>query len=82
MGESLWRWIVHEFDTLLNAAFQPSLASFEKLLLLIVCVRQDVCRLLRSRGLNLLIYSTEGEFMTDVPRAPRAQRSNQAQFLW
>ena len=52
---------MHEFDTLLNAAFQPGLASFEELLLLIVCVRQDICRFLRSRGLNLLIGSTEGE---------------------
>lgn len=61
MGESLWRRIMHEFDTLLDTAFQPGLASFEKLLLLIICVRQDIDRLLRSRRLNLSIYSTEGE---------------------
>ena len=52
---------MHEFDALLDAAFQSGLASFEKLLLLIICVWQDICRLLRSRGLKLSIYSTEGE---------------------
>ena len=61
MGESLWRWIMDEFDALLDAAFQPGLASFEKLLLLIIYVRQDICRFLRSRGLNESIYSTDGE---------------------
>lgn len=52
MGESLWRWIVHEFNTLLDAAFQPGLASLEKLLLLIIYVWEDICGLLRSRGLK------------------------------
>ena len=52
---------MREFDTLLDVAFQTGLASFEKLLLLIICVRQDIYRLLRSGRLDLSIYSTEGE---------------------
>lgn len=60
MGESLWRWAVHEFDPLLDAAFQPSLASLEKLLLLIIYVREDIRGLFRSRGLTRSILSIEG----------------------
>lgn len=52
MGESLWRWVVHEFNTLLDATFQPGFASIEKLLLLIIDVWEDIGRLLRSRGLK------------------------------
>lgn len=52
MGESLWRWVVHEFNTLFDAAFQSSFASLEKLFLLIVYVWEDVGGLLRSRGLK------------------------------
>ena len=52
MGESLWRWVVHEFDALLDAAFQSGFASLEKLLLLIIYFWEDVGGLLRSRGLE------------------------------
>lgn len=52
MGESLWRWVLHEFDALLDAAFQPGFASLQKLLLLIVHVWEDIGGLLRSRGLK------------------------------
>ena len=52
MGESLWRWIVHEFDTLLNAAFQPGFASLEKLLFLIIHVWENIGGLFSSRGLK------------------------------
>lgn len=61
MGESLWRRAVHEFDPLLDAAFQPSLASLEKLLLRIIYVREDIRGLFRSRGLKRSTLSIEGE---------------------
>ena len=74
---------MHKFDTLLDAAFQLFLASLEKLLLLVIYVRKDVDGLLRSRGLKTVSISVKGEkSVTDVPRARRAQRSNQGQFLW
>lgn len=52
LGKSLWRWVVHEFDTLLDAAFQAGFARLEKLLFLIIHVWKDVDGLLRSRGLK------------------------------
>ena len=52
VGESLWRWVVHEFNTLLDATFQPGFASLEKLLLLIIDFWEDIGCLLRSRGLK------------------------------
>ena len=61
MGESLWRWAVHELDTLLDAAFQTSSASLEKLLLLIIYIREDIRGLFRSRGLKQSTPSIEGE---------------------
>ena len=35
VGESLWWWVVREFDTFVDAAFQSGLAGLEKLLFLI-----------------------------------------------
>lgn len=52
MGESLWRWVVHEFDTFLDAALQPGFASLEKILLVIIYLWEDIVGLLRSRGLK------------------------------
>ena len=52
VGESLWWWVVHEFDAFLDAAFQSGLASLEKLLFLIVHIREDIIGLLRSIGLK------------------------------
>lgn len=57
LGESLWRWVVHKFDTLLDAAFQPSFARLEKLLLRIIHVWKDIDGLLRSRGLKRSQYT-------------------------
>ena len=83
MGESLWRWVVHKFDTLLDAAFQLFFASLDKLLLLVIYVREDIDGLLHSRRLKAVSISNKGEnSVPDVPRARLAQRSNQRQFLW
>lgn len=46
LGESLCGWVVHEFDTLLDVAFEASLACVEKLLLIVVELRKDVGSLL------------------------------------
>lgn len=52
MGESLWRLVVHEIDTLLNAAFQSGFACLEKLLLLLIDFGEYVGGLLCPRRLK------------------------------
>lgn len=52
-GGLLRRRIVHEFDALLDVAFQPLLAGFEELLLVRTDFAKDIGRLLRTSGLTI-----------------------------
>lgn len=50
-GESLWWWVVNEIDALLNVALEASLASLEKLFLIVVNLGKDVVGFLCAGGL-------------------------------
>ena len=53
-GSSLLRWVVNEFDSFFDAAFQADLARLEKFLLIRVDVAEDVIGLLGTGRLDLL----------------------------
>ena len=71
-GNSLWWWVEHKLDTLLNVALQAVLAGFEELFLVIVYLTENVVGSLNARGL----WKCQHEL---VDRSPRTRYIRQAQ---
>ncbi len=50
-GDSLWWWVDHKLDPLLNVALQACLASFQKFLLTFIYLAEDIVGFLYAGGL-------------------------------
>ena len=55
-GDSLWWWVEHKLDSLLNIALQACLASFQEFLLVFVYLAEDVVSFLCARRLSSCQY--------------------------